>query len=190
MQVQVLLCAPLHHSTIFRRVVRARGLEPPTLSGPDPKSGASAIPPRAHSIKSTTLECLRTQFFHCTPQISIVQSLRDKQPNPRKREEHLSRDGKWRSFPTVPHLLQYVISENYFGKVKINGQSIRHSLRTTVWITAPLHLNDFLKEHRKGRNKVAAPKFWDVPDQSRRSNKSAAQMPPAKRILFLNRISF
>ncbi len=28
-------------------VVRARGLEPPILSEPDPKSGASAIPPRA-----------------------------------------------------------------------------------------------------------------------------------------------
>ncbi len=28
-------------------LVRARGLEPPILSEPDPKSGASAIPPRA-----------------------------------------------------------------------------------------------------------------------------------------------
>jgi hypothetical protein len=51
-----------------------------------------------------------------------VQSLRDKQPGSRKREEHLSSDGKWRSFPKVPHLLQYVISGNYFGKVKINGK--------------------------------------------------------------------
>src|ERR1035437_9228368 len=30
-------------------MVRARGLEPPILSEPDPKSGASAIPPRAHN---------------------------------------------------------------------------------------------------------------------------------------------
>src|SRR5438477_282094 len=30
-----------------KTVVRARGLEPPILSEPDPKSGASAIPPRA-----------------------------------------------------------------------------------------------------------------------------------------------
>src|SRR6266851_3545434 len=30
-----------------KKVVRARGLEPPILSEPDPKSGASAIPPRA-----------------------------------------------------------------------------------------------------------------------------------------------
>ena len=32
-------------------MVRARGLEPPTLAGPDPKSGASAIPPRARGLK-------------------------------------------------------------------------------------------------------------------------------------------
>ncbi len=31
-------------------MVRTRGLEPPTLAGPDPKSGASAIPPRALPI--------------------------------------------------------------------------------------------------------------------------------------------
>jgi hypothetical protein len=72
----------------------------------------------------------------------------------RKREEHLSSDGKWRSFPKVPHLLQYVISGNYFGKVKINGKTIRQSLETTVWSTAQLRLNDFLKEHRENRNKV------------------------------------
>src|SRR5690242_246475 len=30
-----------------KQMVRARGLEPPILSEPDPKSGASAIPPRA-----------------------------------------------------------------------------------------------------------------------------------------------
>ena len=28
--------------------MRARGVEPPPLAGPDPKSGASAVPPRAH----------------------------------------------------------------------------------------------------------------------------------------------
>ena len=34
-----------------KTVVRARGLEPPILSEPDPKSGASAIPPRARCEK-------------------------------------------------------------------------------------------------------------------------------------------
>lgn len=91
-----------------------------------------------------------------------MQSLRDKQPSPRKREEHLSNNGKWRSFPKVPHLLQYVISGNYFGKVKIDGRSIRKSLQTTVWSTAQLRLNDFLKEHRENRNHVDPPKFKEA----------------------------
>ena len=39
--------SPLIFQISNKNMVRARGLEPPTLSGPDPKSGASAIPPRA-----------------------------------------------------------------------------------------------------------------------------------------------
>ena len=74
----------------------------------------------------------------------------------------MSKDGKWRSFPKVPHLLQYVISRNYFGKVKIDGRSIRKSLQTTVWSTAQLRLNDFLKEHRENRNHVDPPKFKEA----------------------------
>ena len=74
----------------------------------------------------------------------------------------MSNNGKWRSFPKVPHLLQYVISGNYFGKVKINGKSIRKSLETSVWTTAQLRLNDFLKEHRENRNKVDPPKFKEA----------------------------
>jgi len=71
----------------------------------------------------------------------------------------LSKDGKWRSFPKVPHLLQYVISGNYFGKVKINGRKVRKSLKTSVWSTAQLRLNDFLKEERENRSRVDPPKF-------------------------------
>ena len=74
----------------------------------------------------------------------------------------MSTNGKWRSFPKVPHLLQYVISGNYFGKVKVNGKTIRKSLETSVWTTAQLRLNDFLKEHRENRNKVDAPTFKDA----------------------------
>ena len=35
--------------------MRARGLEPPILSEPDPKSGASAIPPRARRAQDACL---------------------------------------------------------------------------------------------------------------------------------------
>ena len=62
----------------------------------------------------------------------------------------------------MPHLLQYVISGNYFGKVKINGKTIRQSLETAVWSAAQLRLNDFLKEHRENRNKVDAPTFKEA----------------------------
>jgi len=55
----------------------------------------------------------------------------------------------------VPHLLQYVISGNYFGKVKVNGKTIRKSLETSVWTTAQLRLNDFLKEHRQNKDWAA-----------------------------------
>ena len=37
------------------QLVRARGLEPPILSEPDPKSGASAIPPRARCARTCLL---------------------------------------------------------------------------------------------------------------------------------------
>ena len=68
----------------------------------------------------------------------------------------------------MPHLLQYVISRNYFGKVKINGRSIRQSLQTNVWSTAQLHLNDFLQKHREGRHQVAAAKFREAVELNER----------------------
>jgi len=90
----------------------------------------------------------------------------------------LSNNGKWRSFPKVPHLLQYVISGNYFGKVKINGESIRKSLKTTVWSTAQLRLNDFLKEHRENRNKVDAPTFKEALELFKAELASDSTMKP------------
>jgi len=47
-------------------------------------------------------------------------NLRDHQPGTWKQEEHLSTNGKWRSFLKVPHLPQHVISGNRLGKVKIH----------------------------------------------------------------------
>jgi hypothetical protein len=58
----------------------------------------------------------------------------------------LSKDGKWRSYPRVPHLLQYISSGAYFARIKVRGKIIRQSLETDVWSNAQLKLVDFLKE--------------------------------------------
>jgi len=55
-----------------------------------------------------------------------------------------SKDGKWRSFSHVPHLLQYVSSRSYFAIIKVGGKIIRESLETEVWPAAPLRLLDLL----------------------------------------------
>jgi hypothetical protein len=44
----------------------------------------------------------------------------------------LSKDGKWRSFSRVPHLLQYVRSSAYFARINVRGKIIRESLDTDV----------------------------------------------------------
>jgi|ERR1017187_741781 hypothetical protein len=91
-----------------------------------------------------------------------MQSEPDTQMNGRKREEHLSKDGQWRSFPKVPHLLQYVGNGNYYGRIKVGGKVIRESLKTTVWTTAKLRLTDFLKGQQDARGHVAPPKFSEA----------------------------
>jgi hypothetical protein len=88
-----------------------------------------------------------------------VETALDTQRNKRQREEHLSKDGNWRSFPKVPHLLQYIPNGNYYGRIKIGGKVIRESLKTTVWTNAKLKLTDFLKEHQENQNKVDPPQF-------------------------------
>ncbi|MGO9204168.1 MAG: tyrosine-type recombinase/integrase [Limisphaerales bacterium] len=74
----------------------------------------------------------------------------------------MSKDGQWRSFPKVPHLLQYVSNGNYYGRIKVAGKVIRESLQTTVWTTAKLRLTDFLKEHQENQNRVGPPKFSEA----------------------------
>jgi integrase len=65
------------------------------------------------------------------------------------REAKLSPDGKWRSFPKVPNLVQYVSTGTYYGRVKIDGKVFRESLGTDVFTTAKLLLGDFIKKKRK-----------------------------------------
>ena len=83
-------------------------------------------------------------------------------PNNRKREESLSKDGKWRSFPKVPNLLQYVSNGNYYGRIKVGGKLIRESLDTSVWTTAKLRLVDFQKKNNESRHQVATPVFKEA----------------------------
>lgn len=64
-------------------------------------------------------------------------------------ESNVSPDGKWKSFPRVPNLLQYVPSGMFFGRVKLEGKLVRQSLNTDAFTTAKLRLSDFLKDQRK-----------------------------------------
>ena len=49
----------------LEKVVRARGLEPPILAEPDPKSGVSAIPPRAQPLFTGTYDDCFEPFDNC-----------------------------------------------------------------------------------------------------------------------------
>ena len=71
-----------------------------------------------------------------------------------KRDPHLSTDGKWRSFPKVPNLLQYVIAGTYYARCKVNGKPVRASLETDVFSIAKQRLPDKLKELRKPKAEV------------------------------------
>jgi integrase len=73
----------------------------------------------------------------------------DTKPKKARRDASLSHDGKWRSFPKVPNLLQYVSTDAYFGRVKIGGKVFRESLGTDVFTTARLLLRDFIKKKQK-----------------------------------------
>ena len=66
-----------------------------------------------------------------------------------KRDPHVSTDGKWRSFPKVPNLLQYVIAGAYYARCKLDGKPVRASLETDVFSVAKQRLPDKLKELRK-----------------------------------------
>src|SRR5277367_3301482 len=73
----------------------------------------------------------------------------DAEPRKSKRDATLSPDGRWRSFPKIPNLVQYVSTGNYFGRVKIDSKIFRECLGTDVFTTARLLLSDFIKSKRK-----------------------------------------
>ena len=63
--------------------------------------------------------------------------------------DNISADVKWRSFPKVPNLLQYVVAGTYYARCKVKGKPVRASLESDVFTTAKLRLPDKLKELRK-----------------------------------------
>jgi hypothetical protein len=72
-----------------------------------------------------------TGFGYRTIQ-NIMTTEPDIKSGSRKRDETLSKDGQWRSFPKVPRLLQYVSNGNYYGRIRANGKLIRVSLKISV----------------------------------------------------------
>ncbi len=96
----------------------------------------------------------------------------------RKRDEHLSKDGKWRSFPKVPNLLQYISNGNYYARIKVNGKLIRESLRTDTWSKAKLRLTDFFKKHQQARGEIQAPTFAEVVERFKRELEADSGIKP------------
>ena len=103
-------------------------------------------------------------------------------PVSRKRQDHLSKDGQWRSFPKVPNLIQYVSNGNYYGRIKVGGRIVRESLKTDVWTTAKLRLADFLKDHQQKRRQGVPPKFGEILAAFKRNLPNETSLKPASKI--------
>jgi hypothetical protein len=79
----------------------------------------------------------------------IQDARRDTKARSNKRAERLSPDGKWRSFPKVPNLLQYVSTGLYYARIRVGGKLIRRSLKAETFEEAKLALHDFLAKHHE-----------------------------------------
>ena len=79
--------------------------------------------------------------------MTTVLEPRDTKSRKNNRAERLSPDGKWRSFPKVPNLLQYVSTGTYYARIKVEGKLIRRSLKANTFEEAKLMLHDFLVSH-------------------------------------------
>ena len=100
-----------------------------------------------------------------------------------KRNDNVSTDGKWRSFPKVPNLLQYVVAGTYYARCKVKGKPVRVSLDTDVFTTAKLLLPDKLKILRKP--KVVVGTFADGRlkyEQQTNSDHTLAELSKAYRL--------
>ena len=62
------------------------------------------------------------------------------------RDPNLSKDGKWKSFPKVPNLLQYVSTGTFYGRATVDGKIYRESLKARVYSVAKQKLLGYVKE--------------------------------------------
>jgi hypothetical protein len=69
-------------------------------------------------------------------------------PNGKERVPRISPDGKWKSFPKSPNLLQCIRTGKYYARVKVCGKLVRRKLKTDGYSKALLRPGDFLKEQR------------------------------------------
>ena len=108
--------------------------------------------------------------------------------NPRRaaREANVSPDGKWKSFPRVPHLLLYVPSGTFFGRVKVGGKLIRQTLNTDVFTTARLRLGDFLKQQHKRAARPLAGTFGEARAQFEADLQADHTLKEASKLYRLN----
>jgi len=66
-----------------------------------------------------------------------------------KHNDNFSTDGKWRSFPKVPNLLQYFVAGTYYARCQVQGKPVRVSLEASVFTIARRRWPDKLHELRK-----------------------------------------
>jgi hypothetical protein len=69
-----------------------------------------------------------------------------------KRNDNLSTDGKWRSFPKVPNLLQYVVAGTYYARHELNGKPVHAPFETDIATTVKLRLPDKLEDRSQDNN--------------------------------------
>lgn len=103
-----------------------------------------------------------------------------------KRTAHLSKDARWRSFPKVPNLLQYVSTGTYYGRIKVSGKIIRQSLKTDVWTNAKLRLVDFLKENQETKSVVEGVSFTEAVERYKATVQSDVSIKESSKAYLLN----
>jgi hypothetical protein len=84
-------------------------------------------------------------FVHCTcvmMKTRTPDTKADAKSSKDIRDPNLSKVGKRRSFPKVPHMLLYVSTGTFYGRVTVDGKIYRESLETTVYSDARQTLPD------------------------------------------------